>query len=97
MVGAQKLFQSDKELKKKGKDSSDWRVDVSSNVVVVKWMDNSVVHLIFSFVDNSLEEQVREWSAKESSYIQIDCPKIVHEYNKFMGGVDLTFAPVIID
>ena len=64
-------------------------MDVSSNVVVVKCMDNSVVHLASTFVDNSLGEQVRRWSAKERSYIQIDCPKMVHEYNKFMGEVDL--------
>ena len=40
MIGAQKLFQSEKELKKKGRGSSDERMDVSSNVVAVKWMDN---------------------------------------------------------
>ena len=44
VVCAQKLFESYKELKKKGRDSNDWRVDVSSNVVVVKWMDNSKQH-----------------------------------------------------
>ena len=60
-----------------------------SNVIVVKWMDNSVVHLASTFVDNSLGEQVRRWPSKESSCVQIDCPKMVHEYNKFMGGVDL--------
>ena len=59
MIGAQKLFQSDKELKKKERGFSDWRVDVLSNVVVVKCMDNSVVHLAFTFVDNSLGKQVR--------------------------------------
>ena len=89
MIGAQKLFQSDKELKKKGRGSSDWRVDVWSNVVVVKCMDNSAVHLAFTFVDNSLGEQIRRWSAKESSYIKIDSPKMVHKNNNFMEGVDL--------
>ena len=49
MIGAQKLFQSDKELKKKGRGFSEWRVDVSSNVV----------HLAFTFVDNSLGKLVR--------------------------------------
>ena len=89
MVGAQKLFKSDKELKKKGRGSSDRRVGVSSNVVVVKCMDNSAIHLASTFIDNSLGEQVRRRSAKGSSYIQIDCPNVVHEYNKFMRGVGL--------
>ena len=57
MVGAQKLFQSDKELKKKRRGSSDWRADASSNVAV-KWMDNSIVYSTSTFIDNSLREQV---------------------------------------
>ena len=33
------------------------RVDVSSNVVVLKWIDSSVVHLASTFVDHSLGNQ----------------------------------------
>ena len=57
MLGAQKLFQSDKELKKKRRGSSDWMADASSNVAV-KWMDNSIVYSTSTFIDNSLREQV---------------------------------------
>ena len=89
MIGAQKILTSEKELKKKGRGARDWRVDLNSNIVVMKWMDNSVVHLASTFVDCSLGENVRRWSAKEKDYIDIVCPTMVHEYNKFMGGVDL--------
>ena len=41
MIGAAKLLRSDKEMKKDGRGSSDWRTDVSSNVTILKWFDNS--------------------------------------------------------
>ena len=89
MYGAQKLLCPEKELKKQGRGSYDWRVDASSNITVVRWFDNNCVQLASTYIDQSCGENAKRWSAKENRYIEIPCPKMVKEYNKFMGGVDL--------
>ena len=52
-------------------------------------MDNSTVHLATGFVAPGNGPTVRRWSQTDKSYQEIACPMMVHEYNKFMGGVDL--------
>lgn len=89
MAGVQKILTSDKKLKLEGRGSYDWRVDASSNIVVLKWQDNNTVLLASTFMRQNLGEKVKRWSAKDKSHVYIDCPEMVHEYNKFMGGVDL--------
>lgn len=89
MAGAQKILESEKSLKSRGRGSYDWRVDASSNTIVVRWQDNSTVQLASTFVSHELGEPVKRWSGKDNRHIDITCPRIVHEYNKFMGGVDL--------
>lgn len=88
MVGAQKLLKTDKDLKSEGRGSYDWRVDCLSDIRLLKWYDNSIVHLASTFIGCNLGEKVRKWSAKDKKYISIESPEMVHEYNKFMGGVD---------
>ena len=50
MQGASKVLRSDKDMKKDGRRSCDWRTDVSTNITVLKWYDNSIVHLATCFV-----------------------------------------------
>ena len=52
-------------------------------------MDNNVVHLASTFIENQEGEPLKRQCAKERVYKFITCPKMVHEYNQFMGGVDL--------
>ena len=33
--------------------------------------------------------EAKRWDKKEKKHVQIQRPKIVEEYNKFMGGIDL--------
>ena len=70
-AGAQKVLETAKEMKKKGRGSYDWRVDIDSNIVVTKWQDNSTVQLASTFVHNSMGENVRRWSAKEGAFVDI--------------------------
>ena len=89
MEGAQKLLASEKEFKSKGQGSCEWRADHGTGTTAICWMDNNVVHLAFTFIGNEEGETLKRWCAKEKIYKFIPCPKMVHKYNQFMGGVDL--------
>ncbi len=78
----------DKELHQRGE--SDWRVDANSGTIVVKWKDTAVVTLVSSFVGVAPMGQIQRWSREQKAKIPVECPRIVLEYNKNMGGVDLS-------
>ena len=81
---------SDKDLKKQGRGSYEYRTDMSSGLVVVKWLDNKCVHMCTTYINPSLSSDVRRCDRKSKKYINVKCPKVVQEYNKNMGGVDLS-------
>lgn len=87
--GAQKLLETDKSLKTRGRGNYDWRVDASSNITTIKWNDNNIVSLASNFIGPEEGEEIRRWSSKDKAYINVTCPRMVREYNSFMGGVDL--------
>lgn len=68
------------------------------NVTTVLWKDTKAVRLASTYVgiqpfertdtNNSPNKAVR-YNRKDKSYISIDCPRIIREYNRHMGGVDL--------
>lgn len=89
LKGASKLLKPEKELKKKGRGSMDWRVDANRGITVIRWLDNGIVQLISSNVGNELGSPAKRWCAKDKKYTMISRPKMVEEYNLHMGGVDL--------
>lgn len=82
-------FLSEKELKKLGRESYDFKVEPTRNIVLVRWMDNGLVQLGSTFVGVDPETEVRRWSKKERLHINVPCPGIINSYNNLMGGVDL--------
>ena len=40
---------AEKGFKKKGRDAFDYRLDVDSNIIAVRWFDNKSVNLVSSF------------------------------------------------
>ena len=36
-----------------------------------------------------LGDPVKRWDGKEKKMIEVQCPEIINQYNKHMGGVDL--------
>ena len=68
LKGAEKILQNKKVLAKNGRGSSDSCVDANSNIVIVRWMHNGLVHLISNHVGNGYGTQARRWSAKERVY-----------------------------
>ena len=80
---------SAKELKKQGRESFDYHVDLSSAVVIVRWMDNSIVQLASNFVVINSVGKFERWVKSANARIKIECPQIALHHNKSMGGVDL--------
>ncbi|MGH0123768.1 UNVERIFIED_CONTAM: hypothetical protein FKN15_076233 [Acipenser sinensis] len=78
----------EKDLKKKGRGSMDFRVNQDNNIIV-RWFDNKAVNLLSSFVGIEPVGNVKRWDRKSKTHIMVPRPAIVETYNKFMGGVDL--------
>ena len=84
------MLQTDKDLKKCGRGSIDYRCEDTEGVSVVKWYDSKSVHLISTFCSVDPIDYCKRWSASEKKQIDVERPHIVKEYNKHMGGVDLS-------
>ena len=82
-------LESVKDLTKQGRGSYDYRVDLNSAIIIVRWMDNSVVQLASNFVGVNPVGKIDHWVKSANARSQVDCPQIVLHYNKSMGGVDL--------
>jgi hypothetical protein len=85
------VMASDADLKKKGRGSYDEKVAVMDDIDVtyVRWYDNKSVNLLSTFVGAEPLAAVSRWNRMENKYCQVPSPKLVQEYNKHMGGVDL--------
>lgn len=60
-------------------------VEISSSI----WKDNKYVSLLSSYAGTNPITTVARFDRKEKKMIQVDCPNVIREYNKHMGGVDL--------
>ncbi|XP_016530850.1 piggyBac transposable element-derived protein 2-like [Poecilia formosa] len=78
----------EKELKKKGRGSLDFRVN-QENDIIVRWYENKAVNLLSSFVGVEPLGSVKRWDRKAKTHIMVPRPTIVDTYNRFMGGIDL--------
>lgn len=59
------------------------------SMIAVKWFDNRPVTLLSNCTGVEPVTSVERWDKKEKSRISVECPAIVPEYNRSMGGVDL--------
>jgi len=80
---------TEKDLKKEGRGSHSFRTDANSGITITRWFDNKCVQLISNNVNPETTNKIKRWDRQSRSYVQIDCPTVVEEYNKYMGGVDL--------
>ncbi|XP_050038274.1 piggyBac transposable element-derived protein 3-like [Dermacentor andersoni] len=81
---------SDKDLKKKGRDSYVEMETTFEGVSLraVKWFDNRPVTLLSTIASASPENTVKRFDKTRTS-VSITRPSIVGVYNECMGGVDL--------
>lgn len=82
-------LEEEKVLQKRGRGMYDYRKDVTSDVIVVRWVDNKVVCMASSFCGIQPLSTVKRWNTNEKRKTDVPCPNIVTQYNKHMGGVDL--------
>ena len=80
---------AEKDLKKGGRGSHSFRTDANSGITVTKWYDNKCVQLISNHCDPQETNKIKRWDRGSQTYIETNCPTVVEEYSKSMGGVDL--------
>lgn len=81
---------SEKEIKKKGRGWYEEYSDNKKNIALIQWMDSKPVLLTSTFVSADPVEKILRWSKADRAKVEVDCPQIVKEYNRHMGGVDLS-------
>ena len=79
LKSAERILESKKQLPK----------DTNTNITVLRWLDNGIVQLTSTFMGPELDDLVKRWDGKEKTMIEVQCPEIINQYNKYMGGVDL--------
>ncbi|CAB4043729.1 Hypothetical predicted protein, partial [Paramuricea clavata] len=82
------LLQSNKEMKKAGRGTTDYKSDTTQGLIVVKWLDNNAVHVASNFVGVEPLGSVERWCPEDKKKKKIQCPQLILRYNKSMGGVD---------
>lgn len=87
--GCQNKMLTDKRLSKKGRGASKQVVCNNNRIAVVKWFDNKVVTLASSFVASYPLGKIQRYCKESKAKTEVNCPRIVKEYNAHMGGVDL--------
>ena len=80
---------SNKDLQKSAIGASDYRIDNNSGIIIVKWLDNSVVQLTSNYVGIEPMDQIEKWDKTAGKRKNVDCPQIAKAYNKSIGGVNL--------
>lgn len=62
---------------------------VREPAVLVKWKENKSVLIASNCTGSDSTEVIKRWDKKMHSYINVTAPKVIQNYNKYMGGVDV--------
>ncbi|CAK1585629.1 unnamed protein product [Parnassius mnemosyne] len=81
-------LKDEKLCKKEQRGYHDSRLDLNSGICAVRWNDNSVVTLLSSEYGVEPIQTARRYSAAQKQRVNVPQPNVVHQYNRFMGGVD---------
>ena len=79
------------DIKRKDKGYTEAAKETKTNIVLCHWKDNNdVIVATNTSKDENIEMNTcRRYCRKISTYVNIPQPKIINDYNKCMGGVDL--------
>lgn len=78
------------QLKTEGCGAFDFRCDSKTQITCVRWFDKNAVQLCSTFVGCEPIGYCERYDRSKKRRIKIRQPAIVAEYNKYMGGVDLS-------
>lgn len=72
------------------KERGEYKSTISreGGLIVVRWVDNSVVSMSSNIHGTEPVSTVRRFSQQQKKFIQVPRPAIIANYNKHMGGVD---------
>ncbi|KAL1445084.1 hypothetical protein MTO96_045215 [Rhipicephalus appendiculatus] len=82
------VMKAEEEMKNEGRGSYDEWVSQNNDVVLFRWQDNGIVNMASTHVGVGNVGTVRRWSDASKVHVDIDCPEVVLDYNKYMGGVE---------
>ena len=81
---------SDKDFKKEGHWSVDYRTNMNLMLHVVKWHDNKAVTVASTFGGVGASSTKKRWDAKSKDHVDVSYPDMIRDSNQSMGGVDLS-------
>lgn len=79
---------TDSEMKKEERGVYDYRLDVTNKIFATVWKDNNIVKMLSNHQGVEPSENVGRWSRTEKKKVKVQQPFCIHQYNKYMGGVD---------
>ncbi|XP_045492376.1 piggyBac transposable element-derived protein 3-like [Colias croceus] len=62
---------------------------VCEPTAIVKWKDNKSVLLASNCTAGEDQSNVKRWNKQQKTYVDVPAPKVVRNYNQYMGGVDV--------
>jgi len=75
-------------MKKDDRGSYDFRTDVTSGTIVVRWQDNSIVTIASNTFGVQPIAHTKRWSVAKNCEISVAQPCLIAKYNYGMGGTD---------
>ncbi|RZB70355.1 DDE Tnp 1 7 domain containing protein [Asbolus verrucosus] len=82
-------IEDNKAISKKERGSYSCAFDPNLEVLVVRWNDNSVVTVMTNMCEVLPVAQAKPYTRKEHKEVLMPQPRVIYDYNKYMGGVDL--------
>ena len=76
---------SDKNLKREGRGSFDYRIAMNSTLRVVKWHDNKAVTVASNFGGIGASSTKKRWDVKSKDHVDVSYPDVIRDYNQSMG------------
>ena len=68
---------SSKDLKKKPRGHFDYRFETENSILIVKWVDNSVVPIGANYNVVEPVDSVKRWSASEKKKVSVSRPRVL--------------------
>lgn len=81
--------EDNKSMKKAKRGYFDHRFDKNNQILIVKWVDNSICTMASNFDSIEPLSKVRRWSKDQKAVVDVPQPLLYKNYNRGMGGVDL--------